>query len=125
MKKGSWGVLLALLCVTALAQTPGPFTGARVTEADVDAALAKAKAENKILMVEFGANWCLDCIVLAENLDKGETKDYFRQHFVVLRVDVGEFNRNLEIPEAVGVNLNAIPYGRLLCARRGPHRSNQ
>ena len=47
--------------------------------------------------------------MLAENLDKGETKDYFRQHFVVLRVDVGEFNRNLEIPEAVGVKLNAIP----------------
>ena len=100
---------LALTCGSIAAQNFAPYKEVKVTQADVDKAIRQARAEKKFLMVEFGANWCEDCLVLVKTLDEGNAKTYFRQHFVVLPVDVGFFDRNQEIAKALDVQLNAIP----------------
>jgi hypothetical protein len=33
-------------------------------------------------------------------------RDYIKAHFVVLNVDVGQFNRNIDIAESLGVDIN-------------------
>lgn len=112
--------LTMMLFVTAVAsmtrselmlqgQSYQPYSEGRVSKEKVDKALAKARSQQKFLMVEFGANWCEDCIVLAQTLEKGETRKYFKTHFEVLRVDVGRFDHNLEIAKSLGVEMNAIP----------------
>ena len=69
----------------------------------------RAESLGKIVMVTFGANWCPDCLVLHRNLEEGETQKYANQHFEFVNVDVGEFNRNEDLAEELGVELKGIP----------------
>jgi len=104
--------LLALLFLRSgetAARASQPYRQGKVTQSTIDNALKKARTQKKILMIEFGANWCEDCLVLARTLEEGDTKKYFKDHFFELRVDVGRFDRNLEIMKALGVEMNAIP----------------
>lgn len=98
--------LSILLFSLVLSAQSKPYKEIKVTPAMVDASLKQARTEQKFLMVEFGANWCEDCIVLTDNLEKGETRDYFQKHFVVLKVDVGQFDKNLDIAKSLGVTLD-------------------
>ena len=77
-----------------------------VTPGMVEEALKTARMQNKFLMVQFGANWCPDCVALAHSLEQSQTRDYLDKHFVVLKVNVGQFNRNLGVAQALGVDLN-------------------
>ena len=87
-------------------QVAEPFHDIKVTPAMLDDALSGARTHHKLLMVEFGANWCGDCLALSQHLEQQETRDYFEKHFVLLKVDVGEFNRNLEMAALLGVDIN-------------------
>lgn len=89
--------------ITALAQlqTPLPFPYDEKADANktVDAAIAKAKAEHKRAFIDLGGNWCGDCRVLAGLMALPEIKAFIDAHYVVAVVDVGRFNKNLQIPE--------------------------
>lgn len=56
---------------------------------DVDAAMAKAKAENKVLLMDFtGSDWCVWCQRLdAEVFSKEEFKKYAEANLVLLKLD--------------------------------------
>ena len=82
-----------------------PYQEIKVTQTMVDSALKQANAQQKLLMVEFGANWCEYCVVLARDLEQGDTLSYFQKHFVVLKVDVGKFDKNLDIAKSLDVDL--------------------
>jgi len=84
-----------------------PANESKVTQYRLDYALKKAKAQRKILMVEFGADWCEDCIVLARNLADPVVNAYFDQHFNLLRVDVGpKGEKNLDVGESLGLDMS-------------------
>jgi thioredoxin len=84
----------------------GPFHNVKVTPAMLDQALRGARAQHKVLMVEFGANWCSDCVALSQHFEQEETRDYLQQHFVLFKVDVGEFDRNLDMAKSLGVDIS-------------------
>jgi thioredoxin len=88
------------------AHVAGPFHNIKVTPAMLDQALRGARAQQKVLMVEFGANWCSDCVALSRHFEQEETRDYLQKHFLLLKVDVGEFNRNLDMAKSLGVDIN-------------------
>ena len=76
----------------------------------LDVARARAMSESKILMVTFGANWCTDCRSLSRSLRNEDVAEYLSQHFVLLNVDVGKFNRNRDLAAELGATLdNGIP----------------
>jgi len=81
-------------------QTPLPFPYDEKADANktVDAALAKAKAEHKLAFIDLGGNWCGDCRVLAAFMELPEIKAFVEAHYVVAVIDVGRFNKNLQIP---------------------------
>ena len=107
-------LLIILLVVVAISfavyhrtvRAQAPFSGVIVTTKMLDEARASASNQHKVLMVEFGANWCGDCMELSKRLEDPITRNRLEQHFVVLTVDVGEFNRNLAIARSLGVDLN-------------------
>lgn len=84
----------------AAEETPeaaGPYDSTANAGDDIAAALRESQGDRKLVLIDFGANWCLDCIVLDRLFNDSTVAGYLRANFRVVRVDVGRFDRNLEI----------------------------
>lgn len=77
-------LLLGILCLSV----PTTFAAAG-WEDDYDKALEKAKAEKKMVLLDFtGSDWCGWCIKLdKEVFSKKEFKDYAKENLVLVEVD--------------------------------------
>lgn len=101
--------------IETLAQLPTPLPYPYDENANADAAVAaakaKAKASGKLLLIDLGGNWCGDCRVLAGVMDLAEVKAFLAKHYVEVAVDVGRFDRNLQIPAHYGITkrLEGVP----------------
>lgn len=80
-----------------LAPFPLPYDEHADAAADLLAARARAKAANKLLLIDFGGNWCADCRILAGVMEQSEMRPFVHRHYEVINVDVGLFNRNMDI----------------------------
>ena len=105
MKRLSAAWLLALTSLVGAA--PGPYDEAADARADIRAAQAAAAQAKVPVLVVFGANWCGDCKVLDQAFKEGASAPLIARHFKVVKVDVGKFNRNVDIAEALGVPLKS------------------
>jgi thiol-disulfide isomerase/thioredoxin len=108
----------ATLKITSIAELsqlptplPYPYDEKANADAQVNAALAAAKAQRKLAFIDLGGNWCGDCRVLASLMELPEVKRFVDQHYVVTVVDVGRFNKNLQIPARWGITtrLEGVP----------------
>jgi thioredoxin 1 len=103
-------ILLAAV-LGAAAQPPAPTPTWRGYEeradaaADIDNARTRATADGRKVLVVFGANWCGDCRVLDMAMKQGRLKSVIDARFVVVKVDVGRFDRNVDIAKRYGVPL--------------------
>ena len=73
--------------------------------AALNQALAAAQAQHKNVLVVFGANWCPDCRALDHKMSAGSLATLVDKRFVLLKVDVGRFNRNTDLAAQMGVPL--------------------
>ena len=64
---------------------------------EIAGALIFAANENKRVMLIFGGNWCYDCHVLDQALHEGEAGKIFKDHFLLVHVDIGEGNQNVDL----------------------------
>ncbi len=101
-------LLAALLAVTCAAHGQSTWRGYD-EGADANAAIAqavqRAQGEPRKVLVVFGANWCGDCRVLDEAMKTGRLKQLIEANFEVVKVDVGRFDRNVQIAERYAVPL--------------------
>ncbi len=90
---------------------PYPYDESADADAAVAAARAKVKATGKLLLIDLGGNWCGDCRVLAGVMDLPEVKAFLEKHYVEVSVDVGRFDRNLQVPARYGITsrLEGVP----------------
>jgi thiol-disulfide isomerase/thioredoxin len=94
--------------VTSVPQAP--YNTKPSAEARVRAAAARAKAAHKLLLIDFGGNWCPDCRVLAGLMEEPAAKAFLAQHYEIVLVDVGRMDKNLEIPARYGIaKVRAVP----------------
>ena len=92
----------------------------------IAAAITKASHTHRNIVLDFGANWCLDCHVLDAQTHEGELARIIRENFVVVHVSVGRYDRNLDIARRYGIPLRkGIPalvvldsHGRLLYSQK-------
>lgn len=76
----------------------------RFEEGTFQAALEKAKQENKLLFVDCYTSWCGPCKMLARDVfTNNEVADYFNEHFISLKVDC-EKGEGPEIKNRFGVS---------------------
>jgi len=68
----------------------------------VQQALAAAKASNRPVLLIFGANWCEDCRALDHALKSPRNAELMAKEFRVVKVDVGNFDRNLDLDATYG-----------------------
>lgn len=120
---GRWGWLLmtAMIASAATAQesrpstrpTPAPVYDEKAdAKADIAAAVKRAGAENKRVLVVYGANWCGWCKLLAEffKTEKAIAKTLFYEYEIV-KVDVARFDKNVDIARGYGADIKqGIPY---------------
>ncbi len=90
---------------------PYPYDEAADATRTVDAARRRARAEGKLLLIDLGGNWCGDCRVLAGTVEQTELKRFVDTHYVLVAVDVGRFDKNLQIPARYGIHdrLQGVP----------------
>ena len=88
-----------------------PYDESADANAAVANAFARAKAEHKRVLIDLGGNWCADCRILAGVMALPEVQRFVDAHYVVVSVDVGRFNRNLQIPARFGITqrLEGVP----------------
>lgn len=87
-----------------LAPLPLPYDESADASADVAAAKAKARSAHKLLLIDFGGNWCADCRILAGVMDQPEMRRFMNRHYVVVTVDSGRFDTNMDIPAHYGID---------------------
>ena len=102
MKSISAFALAALLSVCAFAADTPVYDESADAQAQVSQALLKAKADNKQVMIVFGANWCGDCKMLDGEFKKPAMKALLDANYVVVKVDVNRFNKNLDVVKPYG-----------------------
>lgn len=88
-----------------------PYDEAANADAAVNAAFERARKSHKRVLIDLGGNWCTDCIVFANVLRLPEVKTFVSQHYETAFVDVGRFNKNLQIPARFGITkrLEGVP----------------
>jgi thiol:disulfide interchange protein len=74
-------------------------------KADIAAALKEARLEHKRVILDFGGDWCGDCQVLDIYLHQEPNIKLFQKNFVLVHVDIGHFDKNVDITERYGVPL--------------------
>lgn len=71
--------------------------------AQIHAALAKAAREHKRVLLDFGGNWCGDCQILDFYFHQQPNAELIAQDYILVDVDVGQMDKNLEIAGKYGV----------------------
>jgi thiol:disulfide interchange protein len=74
--------------------------------ADIAAALKKARAEHKRVLLDFGGDWCGDCQVLDIYFHQSPNADLLAKYFVVVHIYIGHMDRNLDVPKKYEVPIN-------------------
>jgi thioredoxin 1 len=100
MKKWLLLAVLALCTSNALA-TEWPYNEKADADADVRHALTAAKSDHKKVLLVFGANWCGDCRALDKAMH-GSSQQLIAGRFEVVKIDVGNFDKNLELARRYG-----------------------
>lgn len=101
--------------IAALSELPiverAPYDTKANANAAVDAAFARARKSGKRVLIDLGGNWCGDCVVLANFMRLPEMKPFMAAHFEIVAVDVGRFDKNLQIPARFGITkrLDGVP----------------
>jgi thiol-disulfide isomerase/thioredoxin len=102
------------LAVASLDQLPKPLPFPYDERANADRTVAAARARavksGKLLLIDFGGNWCLDCRLLAGIMDLKDMKAFIDRHYEVAKVDIGRMDRNQQIPAHYGIHrLEGVP----------------
>ncbi len=94
---------------------------------DIAAALKTAARTHKRVLLDFGGNWCGDCIVLDTYFHSARNAPILNANFVLVHVNVGEYDANLDLAQKYGIPLQkGVPAiavlsdtGKLLYSQQG------
>jgi len=118
--------VLALSACQARSASRDIYPDPAQAKADIAAALKTAAATHKRILLDFGGNWCGDCLVLDLYFHQPPNDALLADHFVLVHVWIGHMDANLDVakrygvPIAKGVPALAVlaPDGRLLYAQK-------
>jgi thioredoxin 1 len=93
-------LLLSAIVAAFAVAAPLPYDETADAKAAVQQALSAGKRSHVPVFVIFGANWCEDCRALDLALKNGRNAELLARQFKVVKVDIGNFDRNLDLVAA-------------------------
>ena len=103
-------VAAATPAATAAAAIPTGYTADRDADADISSALATAGRKHQEVLLDFGADWCPDCVALDSMFHSAEVAPLLTRNYIVVPVDVGDWNLNLDVAaHYVDLQTSGIP----------------
>jgi thioredoxin 1 len=102
----AFAALLALSAGTASSADRDIYPDPSQARADLAAALKTASATHRRVLIDFGGNWCGDCQVLDIYMHDSQNQPLVESNFVVVHVNVGHIDANLDLAEKYGVPLH-------------------
>ena len=106
IKLFSLAILLVMSTGSARAASREIYPAPAQAKADLAAALKTAAAAHKRILLDFGGNWCPDCVVLDGYFHDAANRQILNANFVLVHVNIGKMDENLEIAEKYEVPLN-------------------
>jgi thioredoxin 1 len=107
IRKAGAAVLVVTIAVILTHRVTPPYVSHKdVTPAMLQDLRTNAGATGKSLMVLFGADWCSDCAELSTSLKQDAFRSYLNRNYVIVKVDVGEFDRNLAVAKSLGIEVS-------------------
>lgn len=100
------GAALTLASAAARPVAPDIYPQPAQARPDLAAALHTAAASHKRVILDFGGNWCPDCVVLDRYFHDAQNAPIVKANFVVVHVNVGHFDANTDLAQRYGVPLN-------------------
>ena len=73
---------------------------------EIEDAVSTAASKHKRVMLIFGGNWCYDCHVLDQALHEGEAGKIVEQELLLVHVDIGEGDKNLDLVQKYKIPLD-------------------
>ena len=94
---------LALAAGTANSAVHDIYPDPGQARADLAAALKSAARTHRRVLLDFGGNWCGDCQMLDLYLHDARNKPILDANFVLVDINIGYMDTNLDIGEQYGV----------------------
>jgi thiol:disulfide interchange protein len=93
---------------------------------DIAAASVQARAQHKRILLDFGGDWCGDCMVLDYYYHQSPNAELLEKNFIVVHIDIGHMDHNVDIAKKYNVPITkGVPAlavldssGKLLYAER-------
>jgi|SRR6266702_4604650 len=101
-------VLFSTLLVAqqqTLQMDPKLYDPAANAKKEIAAALLESKKDHKRVILVFGGNWCFDCQVLNYWFHQRGIVEIVDQYYRVIHVDIGQYDKNLDLPEKYGTTI--------------------
>ena len=76
---------------------PEPYSGALVTQEELNEFIKKTIDQNKQPIVIFGANWCPDARLLEGVMRLPTVKSFLERNTNVINIDVGDYEINTDL----------------------------
>jgi len=115
-----WFLTLFLIAIGCAAQQPTAAVYDEKADAhrDITAAITNAEGSKRNIVLIFGANWCGDCRALYAQMHNPELASIIEKNFVVVGVDLGRWNKNLDVADRYHVPIkHGIPALAVLDSR--------
>jgi thioredoxin 1 len=97
-------VLISILLIGCHKNEPRnkPYDESANASQDIAKAQEFVQSAHVPLVIIFGANWCDDCQALSKSLEHGEYAGKISKEFKVVKVNVGNFDTNLDVAKDYG-----------------------
>lgn len=94
----------------AAAAIPTGYAADRDAGTDISSALTAAGRKHQEVLIDFGADWCPDCVALDSMFHSTQVAPLLTKDYVVVSVDVGDWNLNLDVAARyVDLQTSGIP----------------
>jgi thioredoxin 1 len=116
---------LIFLSHAALAQFQNIYPDPSVAKSEIQAALSRARAAHKRVILDFGGNWCGDCKVLNIYFHDQTNLPLLNANYELVDVNIGRYDANQDIAARYGIPLERgvpalvvlSPEGKVLLAQ--------